>query len=362
MSRSPPRATVALHCGSRSTSSVCEPAAADAGGDVDRGRRLPDSALLVRDRVDDTHRPETRRFPAAASSPCPARRGRSVGVGAALAQHVEVAVAAAGVGPDGEDPLAAPSPGQSAARSSSSSSSSSRRALPGDQGAALAEQRRGELGEGREAADGAGGDRVEGLACRRRAASSSERALRTSALAIPAAAIARRMNSHLRPTDSTSSTRAAGSATARTRPGNPAPEPISAIREAAASGSTSSPVRLSSTWTFQACAGSVTELTEARSSASSSSTISSARRAPGSRFGGCGRRSLRDERRDDDAAVGLVAFAVGLDPGALFEVLVDDAALLGAHLVHLDRAVARRAPARRRGRRGRSRTSRRRSR
>jgi hypothetical protein len=27
----------------------------DAGGDVDRGRRLADAALLIRDRVDDTH-------------------------------------------------------------------------------------------------------------------------------------------------------------------------------------------------------------------------------------------------------------------------------------------------------------------
>ena len=27
----------------------------DAGGDVDRGRRLADAALLVRDRVDDAH-------------------------------------------------------------------------------------------------------------------------------------------------------------------------------------------------------------------------------------------------------------------------------------------------------------------
>src|SRR6188472_2048720 len=51
-------------------------------------------------------------------------------------------------------------------------------------------------------------------------------------------------------------------------------------------------------------------------------------------------RSLRDERSDDDTAVGLVAFAVGLDAGAILEVLVDDTALLGAHLVHLDRAVA----------------------
>ena len=31
----------------------------DAGGDVDRGRRLPHAALLVRDGVDGSHRPPT---------------------------------------------------------------------------------------------------------------------------------------------------------------------------------------------------------------------------------------------------------------------------------------------------------------
>src|SRR4051794_14027477 len=36
----------------------------------------------------------------------------------------------------------------------------------------------------------------------------------------------------------------------------------------------------------------------------------------------------------------LLALAVGLDPGAVLEVLVDDAALLRAHLVELDRSVA----------------------
>src|SRR5215213_5064017 len=55
-------------------------------------------------------------------------------------------------------------------------------------------------------------------------------------------------------------------------------------------------------------------------------------------------RSLRDERSDDYAAVRLVAFAVGLDAGAVLEVLVDDAPLLGAHLIHLDRAVALQGP------------------
>src|SRR5882757_2926554 len=52
-----------------------------------------------------------------------------------------------------------------------------------------------------------------------------------------------------------------------------------------------------------------------------------------------GRRSLRDEGGDDHAAVGLVALAVGLDAGALFEAFVDDATLLGAHRVHFDDVV-----------------------
>ena len=98
-------------------------------------------------------------------------------------------------------------------------------------------------------------------------------------------------------------------------------------------------MRLSATWTFQA-RSSTTELTEARSSASSSRTLPSASRPAGVERRGRGRRSLRDERGDDHAAVGLVALAVGLDPGALFQPLVDDAALLGAHRVHLDHVVA----------------------
>src|SRR6185312_727294 len=52
-----------------------------------------------------------------------------------------------------------------------------------------------------------------------------------------------------------------------------------------------------------------------------------------------GRCSLGDERSDDHAAVGLVALAVGLDPGAAFQPFVDDAALLGAHRIHLHNAA-----------------------
>ena len=97
-------------------------------------------------------------------------------------------------------------------------------------------------------------------------------------------------------------------------------------------------MRLSATWTFQA-RSSTTELTEARSSASSSRTLLQRRAAVRIEGRGGVRRSLGDERGDDHAAVGLVALAVGLDPGALFEPFVDDAALLGAHRVHLDHVV-----------------------
>ena len=84
----------------------------DAGGEVDGGGRLPDSALLVRDRVDDSHQlgrlaASIRRLaqPRGRFFAMPGRRGRSAGVGPDLAHHVEVAVPAAGVGADGEDPL-----------------------------------------------------------------------------------------------------------------------------------------------------------------------------------------------------------------------------------------------------------------
>src|SRR5258706_2012269 len=77
------------------------------------------------------------------------------------------------------------------------------------------------------------------------------------------------------------------------------------------------------------------ELTDARSCASSSSTFSSFP-AAGSPAKQLGRGSLRDERGDDDATAGLVAFAVGLDAGAVFEVFVHDAPFLRAHRVHLD--------------------------
>src|ERR1044072_879905 len=159
-------------------------------------------------------------------------------------------------------------------------------------------------------------------------------------------------------------------ATASTKPGNPAPEPTSATRFAAARAEPSSPVRLSSTWTFQARTGSVTELTDARSSLKSSSTtvivafccgsrgppggggtsctfssstiVLSRKRGSKKLSGAPSRRpsSLGNQRRDDHATPRLVAFAVGLDAGALFGVFVHAPPFLGAHRVHLDRDVA----------------------
>src|SRR5688572_32941089 len=49
-------------------------------------------------------------------------------------------------------------------------------------------------------------------------------------------------------------------------------------------------------------------------------------------------RSLGEQRSDHHAALGLLALAVGLDPGPVLEMGVDDAALLSAHRLELDRA------------------------
>src|SRR6185437_3932761 len=157
---------------------------------------------------------------------------------------------------------------------------------------------------------------------------------------MPASEAAWVMKAVLREIESIRSTWASASETARTRPGKPAPAPTSAIRPASRSSGTSRPVRLSTTCTCQA-RSSVTLLTEARSSARSARTVSRDRRWAGLRdaVGSAGTRLLVDEGRDDDAAVGLVALAVGLDPGTAFQPFVDDAALLGAHRVHLDDPV-----------------------
>ena len=146
--------------------------------------------------------------PGAASSPsrpgAADRRGR-----ARLADEVEVAVLAAGVGPDGEDL-------DRVHRQRLGGAVELRllvgvaAALPGDEDAAGAEERGGELGEGAEAADGAGGDGVVGLAALA-AGPVLGAGVDHPGVGDPAGAAARSMNSHLRPIDSTRSTRASGS-------------------------------------------------------------------------------------------------------------------------------------------------------
>ena len=162
----------------------------DAGGDVDRGRRLADSALLVRDRVDDAHGgalPCFARMRVELSAACarcrfagfrpsqprgrffamPGRRGRSPGWRRPCAARGGGG-AAAGVGRRRRGSARGASPAASAARSSCCLLVGVALALPGDQDAAFAQQRGGQLGEGREAADGAGRHRVVGLAAARR--------------------------------------------------------------------------------------------------------------------------------------------------------------------------------------------------
>ena len=63
-------------------------------------------------------------------------------------------------------------------------------------------------------------------------------------------------------------------------------------------------------------------------------------------------RSLADQRRDDDAALGLLALAERLEPGAVLELVVDDLALGRASSARARSPCRSRAPARRRGRPG----------
>ena len=179
--------------------------------------------------------------------------------GAALSDHVEVAVARARVGAHAAGSRRAPSRGALAARSSSRLLVGAAPALPGDQHAALDQQRRGELGERREAPDGARGrPRSMSLAPARSAAGSSPRPRR--ARRPPARWRSRRarspgaMNSHLRPIDSIRSHLAPRAGpTASARPGKPAPGPdVGDPSAPRAAPSTSSPLSESATWTRQA--------------------------------------------------------------------------------------------------------------
>ena len=88
-------------------------------------------------------------------------------------------------------------------------------------------------------------------------------------------------------------------------------------------------MRLSATWTRQARSGSVTELTEARSSGEQVEDLRQSGRA--ARVGlEVARRPTQSEIRGATTTqrCGLVALAVGLDVAALLEQLVDHAPLL----------------------------------
>ena len=185
---------------------------------------------------------------------------------------------AAGVGADAADLRPAPSP--SRRRRGRARPPRRDRAVPSRRPARRHRAAGGrELGQRAEPADGARGDRVVGLA------TVGRRPTPRRARSPPARWRGRRprsprsMNSHLRPTDSTRSTRASGSIAARTRPGKPAPEPTSQIARAAASSAKPRPERLSATCTVHACREADGPL-GAEASASSISTIgSSAARA-----------------------------------------------------------------------------------
>ena len=194
-------------------------------------------------------------------------------------------MAAAGKGADRRDLARSASRGRRAARSSSASSAGSRRPFQATSTPPSREQRRGELGERREAPDGAGGHRVVGLATgargellgahldRRGVVDPGGAGREADELALAAHGL-----DQIDP----------GGRAARRRARGPESQLQRQHRRsetAAARSATTSPERLSSTCTFQACSGSVTELTEARSTASSSRTLAKAARAAGGELG-----------------------------------------------------------------------------
>src|SRR5215211_2975507 len=145
------------------------------------------------------------------------------------------------------------------------------------------------------------------------------------------------MNSHLRDVPSIRSTRAPGSATASGTPGKPAPAPRSAIALASRSSTNSSPASESATWTCHASAGSRTLLCARGSLATAWTTASRAARASGESSSTLDAvSSILKERRDDHAALGLVALAERLDAGAVLQVLVHHAPLGRGHRLELD--------------------------
>ena len=146
------------------------PVARRAGGEVDGGGGLPHPALLIRDRVDGSHPRSSVETPEAAADrvpaklrvsretvrgraeralPSPSRRGAAGprGSGPALRIRCRWRCSLPANGPDRERPRSGSIASRAAARSSSASSSGSRRPFQATSSAAVAEQRRGELGE-----------------------------------------------------------------------------------------------------------------------------------------------------------------------------------------------------------------------
>ena len=258
----------------------------DARAEVHGRGRLPDSALLVGDRHDVAHAaarlgpaPVGSGFPgdgsctnrqprgevrgrsvrAAACGPSPAAAGNPAGVGATFRITCRWRCRAPSNGhhrAHGVDPH----PERGRRRGAGGLLVGVARALPGDQDAALAQQRRRVLLEERERAEGASGDHVvaPGAASRRggqRSPLLDPRPSRNGRSRSPPRGSADRSRRTCgRPTPR-GRPGPRGSAAASTSPGKPAPAPRSATRAAAASSSTSRPESPSATCARSASPG-----------------------------------------------------------------------------------------------------------
>ena len=223
------------------------------------------------------------------------------------------------------------------------------------------QERRRELGEGREAADGARRDHVVGLAPAGGRLGPAQLlgppAHDPARCSSPAASIARSMNSHLRPDrldqvdprGRAARPRAPGRETRRPRRRRRSPAPAQRLdlEPAERVGDVDAPRLLGVADASSARAGSLPSSSTMACEAQPRVGAGRGRRGPRS---GLVNRST--QRRDDDAALGLVALAEGLDPGAFLEAVVDDAALGRGHRLELDLLARSRAPARPRGRPG----------
>ena len=211
----------------------------EARGDVDRGRRLADAALLVRDCIDPRHRMDPtaavgriRRRAAAAWPPYPGRRGKRSGVGASLPTTST---------PGHSGGTTAPARAAAAKASSSPASSRDQSTMrpPGRQS-----------GRHSSAATGGGASAratTQAQASRSRPrATSSERSACTLA-PTPIAAAVSVMNAALRAVDSIRCNSRSGRTTPSTRPGRPPPLPTSASGPGGAASTAGRPASASRT-------------------------------------------------------------------------------------------------------------------